>query len=89
MLNPEILVLDEPVSVPRLSIQAPLSATLIADPVKKRERVQLEGELPSLLNIPSGCAFHPRCQIAIAQCSDAIPDNRTVAGRVVACIRAD
>lgn len=69
--------------------QALLSATPIADPVKKRERVQLEGELPSPLNIPSGCAFHPRCPIAIAQCSESIPDNRTVAGREVACIRAE
>lgn len=69
--------------------QALLSATPVADPAKKRQRVQLEGELPSPLNIPSGCAFHPRCPIAIAECSDAIPANRTVAGREVACIRAE
>lgn len=69
--------------------QALLSATPVADPTKKRERVQLEGELPSPLNIPSGCAFHPRCPIAIPQCAEAIPPERLVAGRQVACILAE
>ncbi|MDF1607684.1 ABC transporter ATP-binding protein [Hoeflea sp. YIM 152468] len=69
--------------------QALLSATPVADPTRKRERVQLEGELPSPLNIPSGCAFHPRCPIAIPQCAEAIPPERLVAGRQVACILAE
>lgn len=69
--------------------QALLSATPIADPTKKRERVRLEGELPSPLNIPNGCAFHPRCPIAVPQCAEAIPPERLVAGRQVACILAE
>ncbi|WP_322988491.1 peptide ABC transporter ATP-binding protein [Hoeflea sp.] len=69
--------------------QALLSATPVANPTMKRERVRLEGELPSPLDIPSGCAFHPRCPIAIAKCAEAIPPERTVAGRQVACILAE
>ncbi|WP_412050274.1 peptide ABC transporter ATP-binding protein [Hoeflea sp. Naph1] len=69
--------------------QALLSATPVADPTKKRERVQLEGELPSPLDIPSGCAFHPRCPIAVPKCAEAIPPERLVAGRQVACILAE
>ncbi|WP_417424333.1 peptide ABC transporter ATP-binding protein [Hoeflea sp.] len=69
--------------------QALLSATPVANPTMKRERVRLEGELPSPLDIPSGCAFHPRCPIAIPKCAEAIPPERTVAGRQVACILAE
>ncbi len=69
--------------------QALLSATPVANPQKKRERVRLEGELPSPLNIPSGCAFHPRCPIAVPRCAEAIPPDRLVAGRQVACILAE
>tara|TARA_R110002020_G_scaffold192228_3_gene392293 strand:+ start:6413 stop:7360 length:948 start_codon:yes stop_codon:yes gene_type:complete len=69
--------------------QALLSATPVANPIMKQERVRLEGELPSPLDIPSGCAFHPRCPIAIPKCAEAIPPERRVAGRQVACIRAE
>ncbi len=70
--------------------KALLSAVPIPDPVleEKRERVILKGEVPSPLNPPAGCPFHPRCPIAIAECSQAVPPLRTVGeGHEVACIR--
>jgi peptide/nickel transport system ATP-binding protein len=70
--------------------KALLSAVPIADPVveEKRERIILKGEVPSPLYPPSGCHFHPRCPIAIADCSQIIPPLREVGGHhEVACIR--
>ena len=51
-----------------------------------RDRVVAAGEVPSPLNPPSGCPFHPRCPIATARCSVEIPEVRTLAnGTRVAC----
>ncbi len=49
----------------------------------------LRGEPPSPLAPPCGCAFHPRCPLAQPRCRAEIPQLRTVAGRMVACHRAD
>jgi peptide/nickel transport system ATP-binding protein len=70
--------------------KALLSAVPIPDPVveEKRERIVLKGEVPSPLHPPSGCHFHPRCQIAISDCSHTVPALRQVGGdHEVACIR--
>jgi peptide/nickel transport system ATP-binding protein len=70
--------------------RALLSAVPIADPVveETRERIILKGEVPSPLNPPSGCSFHPRCFMAIPECSEAVPPLRDVGGdHLVACIR--
>jgi len=70
--------------------RALLSAVPIADPVieEKRERIILKGEVPSPLNPPAGCAFHPRCFMAIPECSQAVPPLRDIGeGHEVACIR--
>jgi peptide/nickel transport system ATP-binding protein len=70
--------------------RALLSAVPIADPFveEKRERIILKGEVPSPLNPPPGCSFHPRCFMAIPECKDAIPPLREInEGHEVACIR--
>jgi peptide/nickel transport system ATP-binding protein len=52
----------------------------------KRNRVPLAGELPSPLAPPSGCAFHPRCPLAMARCSQERPELRQVEiANAVAC----
>ena len=45
-----------------------LSATPVADPRRGKERIVLEGELPSPIDPPSGCPFHPRCPWAFDRC---------------------
>jgi oligopeptide transport system ATP-binding protein len=71
--------------------KALVSAVPIPDPEreKKRLRVILSGDPPSPMNPPGGCAFHPRCACAVAECSRTVPglDNFNAA-RQVACIRA-
>lgn len=49
----------------------------------------LSGEVSSILYPPAGCPFHPRCQHAIAVCSEAIPALSAIDGGLVACHRAD
>ena len=60
--------------------KALLSAVPIPDPVldAQRERVLLTGEVPSPLNPPSGCVFHPRCPVANDSCSVTLPELREV-----------
>ena len=60
--------------------KALLSAVPIPDPVldAERERVLLTGEVPSPLNPPSGCVFHPRCPIADDTCTQVTPELREV-----------
>ena len=54
--------------------QALMSAIPIPKPNLERERIILEGEVPSPQNPPSGCHFHPRCPIAIEKCSIELPE---------------
>jgi oligopeptide/dipeptide ABC transporter ATP-binding protein len=70
--------------------KALLSAIPIADPFveKTRERIILKGEVPSPLNPPPGCSIHPRCALAMPECSEVRPSLREVGGgHEVACIR--
>jgi peptide/nickel transport system ATP-binding protein len=48
--------------------QALLSAIPVPDPKRKRKTIELKGEVPSAINIPSGCRFHPRCPKAFDKC---------------------
>lgn len=66
--------------------QALLSAALPSHPDAEREEIVLSGEVPSPLNPPSGCRFHPRCQYAKPMCSEAEPPLTEVShGHQVAC----
>ncbi len=65
--------------------QALLSATPVADPFKEKNRIILRGELPSPMNPPSGCTFHPRCSQAIDICSHTVPEIRKIGDTRVAC----
>lgn len=70
--------------------RALLSAVPIPDPrfEKKRERIILKGDVPSPLNPPGGCPFHPRCWMAIPDCSKELPLLRQIKpNHMVACIR--
>jgi peptide/nickel transport system ATP-binding protein len=70
--------------------KALLSAVPIADPCveEKRESIILKGEVPSPLNPPPGCTFHPRCHYAIDDCRQTVPPLRDIGnGHEVACIR--
>jgi peptide/nickel transport system ATP-binding protein len=70
--------------------RALLSAVPIADPFveENREHILLKGEVPSPLNPPSGCTFHPRCTEAIPECSKVTPQLVDIGNRhEVACIR--
>jgi dipeptide transport system ATP-binding protein len=65
--------------------KALLSATPNPDPTRKRERIVLKGELPSPLNPPSGCTFHPRCPWAFDICPRVNPALLAHDGSLVAC----
>ncbi|MCL2226982.1 MAG: ABC transporter ATP-binding protein [Oscillospiraceae bacterium] len=68
--------------------QALLSAQPMPDPVAEetRQRIILEGDIPTPINPPPGCSFHTRCPKATSACSESIPPLRDVGGEhYVAC----
>lgn len=70
--------------------QALMSAIPIPDPNIKRERIILQGDVPSPLNPPSGCRFHPRCPVAFEHCSLQEPPLIEVSpDHLVACWRVE
>ena len=69
--------------------QALFSAILLPDPEKEQNRIILEGDVPSPVNVPAGCAFHTRCRYADERCRKETPLLREIAnGHSVACHRA-
>ncbi|HCL29913.1 MAG TPA: hypothetical protein DIC52_15915 [Candidatus Latescibacteria bacterium] len=72
--------------------RALLESVPIADPRRRRERVPVQGETPSAVNPPSGCAFHPRCPFAVDACRQQVPVLEAAGeeeDHLVACIRHD
>lgn len=66
--------------------EALIAAAPIPDPRRARLDVPIEGEVPSAINPPSGCAFHPRCALAIDRCRAEVPSLAIMKdGRSVAC----
>lgn len=67
--------------------QALLSAVPDTNPHVKKERIILDGDLPSPLNPPEGCVFHTRCPKACAECSKKVPTLKEIKpGHKVACL---
>ena len=60
--------------------KALLSAIPVPDPDKQKERIVLKGDVPSPIDIPTGCRFHTRCPFATELCKKQQPELRTVKG---------
>jgi oligopeptide/dipeptide ABC transporter ATP-binding protein len=70
--------------------KALLSAIPIPDPKKKRERIMLQGDVPTPINPPSGCRFRTRCPWAIEECARVVPELREIRkNHFAACIRVE
>ena len=70
--------------------RALLSAVPVPDPDAPRNRVLLQGDIPSPIDPPSGCVFRTRCPLALPACAETIPPLVTIApGHQKACIRDD
>jgi oligopeptide transport system ATP-binding protein len=68
--------------------KALLSAIPVPDPKPRPERIILTGDVPSPMNPPPGCHFHPRCPIASEECKKIDPQLRVItAGHTAACIK--
>jgi len=66
-----------------------MSAIPIPDPTLRREHIILKGDVPSPVNPPKGCRFHPRCPVAISECSRTEPEFfEKTPGHSVACLLA-
>jgi oligopeptide/dipeptide ABC transporter ATP-binding protein len=62
-----------------------LSSVPTLEPVKKKSRIVLPGDVPSPLNPPKGCRFHPRCPLAKDVCKTVVPRPLDFAGHIVRC----
>jgi dipeptide transport system ATP-binding protein len=84
--GPKRIIFDSPLHP---YTRALMSATPVLRPEDRIAKMKLQGELPSPLNPPSGCAFHPRCPYAEPRCRLETPPLRALAGRHLACLRAE
>ena len=68
--------------------RALLSAAPVPDPAAQRSREVLQGDIPSPLDLPSGCVFHTRCRHATQDCAQRVPNIEAVGrGHTAACLR--
>ncbi len=67
--------------------KALLSAIPVPDPKAKESRIILTGDVPSPVNPPSGCHFHPRCPIAEDKCKTLVPLLKESGGHAVSCLK--
>ncbi len=82
----EMAPVDEVFSNPKHPYtRALLSATPVADPERRGNRIKLTGELPSPFNPPQGCAFNPRCSYARDVCRQTAPLMTKTGAAEVAC----
>ncbi len=66
--------------------RALFSAIPMPDPKRKRQRIILQGDVPSPIKVPTGCSFHPRCPIAHQDCREIVPDlENKVPDHLAAC----
>ena len=65
--------------------RALLSAIPVMDPTRKSKRIVLEGDVPSPINPPRGCRFHPRCPQAMDVCREKVPELIDFDGHQVSC----
>jgi len=69
--------------------KALLDAVPKPDPAIRQISTPLVGEVASILSPPVGCPFNPRCELAIATCSEVLPEFSVIGGGLVACHRAE
>jgi oligopeptide/dipeptide ABC transporter ATP-binding protein len=65
--------------------QVLLSSIPTMEPSKRRQRIVLEGDVPSSMNPPAGCRFHPRCPLAMEICRRQAPRELNLDGHLVRC----
>jgi oligopeptide/dipeptide ABC transporter ATP-binding protein len=66
--------------------QALLSSIPVADPSAKQTPTLLSGDIPSPMNLPSGCRFHPRCPQVKPECKTSAPPSHTVGSQTYECV---
>ena len=68
--------------------QSLLSAHLPSDPDANLQRLTLQGEIPSPINLPPGCSFHTRCPVAVPQCKSTRPKTEEISPmHMASCLR--